>query len=565
MRVDAEIVAAALFPESDHRPAPRTKPSQAAALVDLVADEALFRVSDGDTAYATIAVDDHQETWPIRSKSFRRYLVHRFWEREGKPPAAQALSDALGVLEARAQFGGRVHEVHVRVAGHDGRIYVDLVNAGWEAVEVTPAGWRLVTTPPVKFRRARGMQTLPRPVHGSAVDELAEFINVKSADQLALIKAWLVAALRPEGPYPVLVFTGEHGTSKSTIEEMCRALIDPNVAPLRSEPSDPRDVMIAATNAWLIALDNLSDLAPWLSDCLCRLATGGGFSTRELYSDSDETIFVAQRPAMLNGIDAVISRPDLLDRAIIIDLPRISEDRRRPRREFWSAFEAARPRILGALLTAVSTALRRVGEVRLQALPRMADFATWAHAAEPALGLKSGEFLAAYGGNRAEAHDLALDASPIAASVRALVEPGEWSGTAAELLEALGRIADEATQRSKVWPATPRTLSTALRRIAPNLRAIGVSVEFTDQRELGSRRRQISIQNLAVLDRSYRSDRSDDEVDSGLVFPGTDGPFHGNDEPASQNAGTPPGNDRNVGSDPHALLSGVGDNEEATL
>jgi hypothetical protein len=312
-------------------------------------------------------------------------------------------------------------------------------------------------------------------------------------------------------------------------------------------------------------LDNLSDLAPWLSDCLCRLATGGGFSTRELYSDSDETIFVAQRPAMLNGIDAVISRPDLLDRAIIIDLPRISEDRRRPRREFWSAFEAARPRILGALLTAVSTALRRVGEVRLQALPRMADFATWAHAAEPALGLKSGEFLAAYGGNRAEAHDLALDASPIAASVRALVEPGEWSGTAAELLEALGRIADEATQRSKVWPATPRTLSTALRRIAPNLRAIGVSVEFTDQRELGSRRRQISIQNLAVLDRSYRSDRSDDEVDSGLVFPGTDGPFHGNDEPASQNAGTPPGNDRNVGSDPHALLSGVGDNEEATL
>jgi hypothetical protein len=372
MRVDAGIVAEALFPESDRWTAPRTKSSQAAGLVELVSDEALFRATDGDTAYATVAVDDHQETWPIRSKAFRRYVVHRFWQREGKPPAAQALSDALGTLEARAQFGGRVHEVHVRVAGRDGRIYLNLVNAGWEAVEVTPAGWRIVTTPPVKFRRARGMQALPRPVSGGAVDELAEFVNVNSADQLALIKAWLVAVLRPEGPYPVLVFTGEHGTSKSTIEEMCRALIDPNVAALRCEPSDPRDVMIAAMNAWLIAWDNLSDLAPWLSDCLCRLATGGGFSTRQLYSDSDETIFVAQRPAMLNGIDAVISRPDLLDRAIIIDLPRIPEDRRRPRREFWSAFEVAPPRILGALLTAVSTALRYVGDVRLEALPRMA-------------------------------------------------------------------------------------------------------------------------------------------------------------------------------------------------
>src|SRR5262245_23852730 len=114
------------------------------------------------------------------------------------------------------------------------------------------------------------------------------------------IKTWLLAALRPVGPYPVLAFTGEHGTSKSTIEELCRAVVDPNVAMLRAEPSNLRDVMIAASNGWIIALDNLSDLEPWLSDCLCRLATGGGFSTRELYSDGDEKLFVAQRPVMLN-------------------------------------------------------------------------------------------------------------------------------------------------------------------------------------------------------------------------------------------------------------------------
>jgi hypothetical protein len=449
----ADIIAG--LPRAELEP---EKKSQAQRLVELVPDEALFRSTDGETALVTITMNAHRETWPTRSKGFRRWLVGCFYLAEGKPPSAQALTDALGALEARAQFSGRVHPVHVRVGGHDnGAIYLDLVNTEWEAVEITTTGWRVVSDPPLKFRRARGMQALPRPIAGGTVADLTAFLNVKSDDQRALIMAWLVAALRPDGPYPVLVFTGEHGTAKSTTQEVCRALIDPNVAMLRAEPSDPRDVMIAASNGWIIALDNLSDLEPWLSDCLCRLATGGGFSTRELYSDGDETIFVAQRPVMVNGIDAIISRPDLLDRAIIIDLPRIPDDRRRRRGEFWAAFHAARPRLLGALLTAVSTALRRAPDVRLDSLPRMADFATWAHAAEPALGLGPGAFLAAYGGNRAAAHDLALEASPIAASVRALVDTGGWSGTAAELLEALAKITDDTMKKSKSWPATPRT------------------------------------------------------------------------------------------------------------
>ncbi|MBI2218775.1 MAG: bifunctional DNA primase/polymerase [Candidatus Rokubacteria bacterium] len=549
---------------TDELALPRSEPeaaktSQAQRLVALVPDGGLFRAPDGETAFATLPVNTHMETWPVRSKGFRRWLVGRFYQEEGKPPSAQALVDAFGALEARAQFGGRVHDVRVRVGGFSDRIYLDLVNAEWETVEIAPTGWRIITDPPVKFRRARGMQALPHPVPGGSVDELAAFINVKSDEQRALIMAWLVAALRPDGPYPVLAFVGEHGTAKSTTEELCRALIDPNIAMLRAEPSDPRDVMIAAKNGWIIALDNLSDLEPWLSDCLCRLATGGGFATRELYSDDDETIFVAQRPAMLNGIDAVISRPDLLDRAIIIDLPRIRDDRRRPRGEFWSAFEAARPRILGALLTAVSAALRRVGDVRLDSLPRMADFATWAHAAEPALGLQPGEFLAAYGGNRAAAHDLALEASPIASSLRTLAEAGDWAGTAAELLGALCKVADDTTKKLKTWPTTPRTLGTALRRIAPNLRAVGVSVEFSDQRELGPRRRQVSIQRVTVADRSQRSERSGGGSEPGFAFRRNDGPFRRND---AGNAGTSPGNNGNAGNGPVPTLSA---DEEAEL
>ena len=100
------------------------------------------------------------------------------------------------------------------------------------------------------------------------------------------------------------------------------------------------------------AFDNVSALQPWLSDALCRLATGGGFGTRRLRTDQDEVLFDGARPIILNGIEDVVTRPDLADRAMFLTLEPIPEERRRPEAEFWAAFEAERPDILGALLDA---------------------------------------------------------------------------------------------------------------------------------------------------------------------------------------------------------------------
>jgi hypothetical protein len=481
------------------------KLSAAQILVAISQLATVFRGADGDTAFATFDINGHRETWPVRSKGFRRWLVGQFYSVEHKPPGGQAVADTLGVIEARAQYAGPTHPVHVRVAGDADTIYLDLVDDAWRAVEVTASGWRVVSDPPVKFRRARGMLALPTPTPGGSIQALRTFVSSMSDEQWALLVAWVVAAMRPIGPYPVLALLGEQGTAKSTTQELLRALIDPNIAPLRAEPKDVRDVMIAASNGWCIALDNLSDVAPWLSDCLCRLATGGGFSTRELYSDGDEVIFVAQRPVMLNGIDAVIGRADLLDRALIIDLPRIPDQKRRQRRELWSAFESERPAILGACLDVVVEALKRHPDTLLSAPPRMADFASWAVAAEPGLGLQAGAFMSAYANNRDAAHDLALEASVIASAVRRLVGREAWSGTAAELLEELSKLADDAAKRAKGWPTTPRALGSALRRIAPNLWALGVEVTF-DRAAGGVRRRLINLRGRTT----ERPDRPED-------------------------------------------------------
>jgi hypothetical protein len=228
---------------------------------------------------------------------------------------------------------------------------------------------------------------------------------------------------------------------------------------------------------------------------MCRLATGGGFATRSLYTDDDEKVFNAQRPAILNGIDEVAFNGDVLDRALIVYLPHINESDRRTEAELHREFEAARPRILGAILDAVCNGLANLPRARLTGLPRMADFARWGCAIASRLGWTEDAFLAAYGKNRDAAHDLALEASavgPILLEIMAR-ERLEWEGTAAELLDMLGVKAGERAQKSRAWPGNPHALSNGLRRLAPNLRELGVKVTFLPRT---NRRRLIRIESL---------------------------------------------------------------------
>jgi hypothetical protein len=231
--------------------------SQATQLVALAEAAELFHDAAGD-AYATVASEGHRETYSVRAKGFRRWLARAYYERHEKAPGSQALQDALSVLDGKAQYDGPELPVFTRLGEHAGAIYLDLANDTWEAVAITADGWHVTDNPPVKFRRSRGMLPLPHPRSGGSIDLLAPFVNVEGDDDWRLVVGWLIGALRPQGPYPILVLHGEQGSAKSTTARVLRSLIDPNKAGLRSEPREPRDLMVAAHNSWIIALDNLS-------------------------------------------------------------------------------------------------------------------------------------------------------------------------------------------------------------------------------------------------------------------------------------------------------------------
>jgi hypothetical protein len=469
------------------------RPKNPETLIQLVFGHQIVLFHDDDEKpYATFENKGHYETWPVQSRRFKNFLRKLFFESTGAGIPSGDLADALGQLEAMALFMGHQYPVYLRVAEFDDAIYVDLCDDDWRVAKITGNGWTVEEKSPVRFKRAAGMKALPAPERGGSLEELRPFLNVDDEGFIFYV-AWLLSAFKSNSAFPVLVAYGEQGSAKSTAGRVVRELIDPNKADLRRAARDSHDLVIAASNSWVITLDNISRLTDGTSDDLCRLATGGGFSTRTLYTDEDETIFEVRRPIILNGIEEPATRGDLVDRSWMVEHPQIEEKARREERVFWAEFDRAQPRILGVLFDAIAGAIRNLPTTQLDRLPRMADAARWVTAAEEALGWELGTFMDAYDANREDAQVVVIESSVIGPAIVRLVREDGFSGTATALLALLNVSADEKEQAAKDWPKSARSARGALDRIAPALRSLGYTVEF-DREAGGSRNRIITIQ-----------------------------------------------------------------------
>lgn len=452
--------------------------SQSARLVGFADGVELWHNPDGEP-FATVPVAGHQEHFPIRGRAggFRRWLAGLYYDDCDGAPSAQAMEDAFRIFEVLAARGPE-HLSFTRVGELGGAIYLDLGDAAWRAVKVTGQGWEVVDRPAVKFLRNSAMRGLPEPERGESVDVLRPFFNCASEGDFRLLIGWLVGSLRPNMPYAIMTIAGEQGSAKSTLALFLRQLIDPRAAGLRALPRDERDLAIAADNSWVLAFDNLSGIAAWVSDALCRLSTGSGFATRELHSDRDESVFEAKRPLILNGITDLAARADLADRAVAVTLKPISKENRRAELELLRSFDEVWPLALGALLDAVVSALAHIEEVQLDGVERMADFSKWVTAAEPGLGWHDGAFAEAYDANRAAALEISIEHDPVASAVWEIMKSrAVLEGSATELLPIIEERVSSRIKESRKWTGTPAWLGGQLSRAAPVLRRSGLEVD----------------------------------------------------------------------------------------
>jgi len=371
-------------------------------LLRLAASARFFRSADG-RLYAQVPVARRREIHGLKSAAFREWLSRGYFRDCLELPSDRAIRRVLDSLEAIAWFEDGTPSIFIRV-GHDGRgngspSYLDLGDPTGQAIEIGPDGWSLVERPPVRFQRPEGLLPLPMPCRDASIDLLRPYVNLTEPDFRLLI-AWLAAALRPVGPYPILVLYGEPESAKSTLAKILRLLIDPQAFPFLAEPKNSRDMMVAAANGWLLAYDNISVIPGWLSDSLCRLVFGAGFGTRALFSNDEGRVIHAQRPVILNGVEDFARRGDLVDRTVFLHLPPIAPTSRRAEHEFWSSFQADYPRILGGVLDAVVGGLRELPSARPPEWPRRIDYTRWGEAVGMALGWAPETFLSTYEAQR---------------------------------------------------------------------------------------------------------------------------------------------------------------------
>ncbi|MEZ4529065.1 MAG: toprim domain-containing protein, partial [Desulfobacterales bacterium] len=456
---------------------------------------------DGE-AYGTFAVNGHHETWPLKSDGFSRYLRNAFFKSTGRACSDNAYKEAVNTLEAMA-LSGPEKPVFIRVGKHGDALCIDLCNDKWEMVEITAQGWKTVKNPDVKFIRSKSMMPLPEPAaNGNGWNELRRFYNVKDDADFILLAAWTVGAFSFDAEYPILIFQGEAGAAKSTSTEITRLIVDPNKSALRSPAQSVKDLMISTRHTHVMSYDNLSGMNPWFADAACKIATGGAFATRALFSNNDENVIVAKKPQIFNGIDDLTGRQDFSDRAIVINLERIPEEKCRPKDDFLKEFETAHPGIFGAVCDTLSKALLHLPHIRMESYPRMASFAKWTVAAEQGKGFpwEPGRFMDAYTLNRDEVISGSLGGSLIENAIISFTEQwgdGEyWKGTATELLNSLSTQEGEKISGQKAWPKTAHQFSGALNRSMRVFRANGISFEKGSERKDGKVKRFIKILKL---------------------------------------------------------------------
>ncbi|MCG1027041.1 hypothetical protein J5S49_01895 [Virgibacillus halodenitrificans] len=456
------------------------KESQADILIR-VSEQAKFFKNDLDEAFAAVTINGHQEVLKVKSKKFKMWLMKQYYDATKKAPTSDAMNQSLSVMEMKAAFDGDEHNLQLRVAERDGAFYYDLANEDWSVVKIEPNACRILNEPPILFTRNKNTKAQALPDFAGDLKQLLNHVRIKNEDDQILYLTYVVTCLIPSIPHAVLVFSGEKGASKSTSMRLTRQVIDPAAQDLLTMPNSKQDLALSLANNYMPSFDNLDGLSAEKSDLLCIASTGGGFSKRTLFTDDDETLLDLRRCVGLTGINVVVTRADLIDRSIIIELDRIPENERKEERNVWEAFEKDRARIVGGALQALANAMAIYQNVKLDKLPRMADFTRWGYAIAEVLGYGGERFLQAYRKNRNQSNDEAISSHPVAATVVALMKENQsWSGSVASLLGELERVAEQEKINTKVktFPKAAHILSRRLKEVKSNLEDVGITFDI---------------------------------------------------------------------------------------
>ena len=457
---------------------------------DIVIEQALsyndvFFHNSVEETFVAVDKDKFYEVYRLEDKKYQMLIRKRFYDELGKAISKDNISQAIGVLEAKALYEGDELEVYKRCAEVDGVTYYDLCNKESTIIRIDENGWSIDESKQILFIRKNNMSEQVMPEYYEELLELLDkHFRFKSEEDRILHAVSLVTRLISDIPHPIEVIHGEKGASKTTTMRKNRSLIDPSPRDVISIPKAIQDLAITISNNYMPCFDNLDNISSDKSDLFCIASTGGGYSKRKLYSNDDESIVSFKSRITLNGINVIATKADLLDRCIVLTLDRIPEDERKEERLVWDSFNKDKPMILGAMFDVLSKAKRIYKTVNLTKLGRMADFTRWGYAVAEACGIGGEKFLEAYLNNQRKANQEAVDSSPIVtALIKYMNENKSFTGTVSQLLLCLNQIAEDEQIdiTSKLWAKEPNVLSRRLNEMKSNLELEGIYYDVSQK------------------------------------------------------------------------------------
>lgn len=485
LRVEVE---ASTTPMSESAPRGGKKPTPptAAQLIQLVSKQ--YRFVKDTLNGGLYAVRDGVAT-RIREKAFGARMSRMAMEAFGAPADRQTKNAVVDYFEDVA--GDAIEDVHMRVAeASDRSVWIDNIGPEGLQVRITGEGYKLHKPGEVKeaplFHRPAYMKPLPVPENGGHPGMLWQVVNVSDLGQQGLAIAWLVYSLITETrSFPICLLEAENGSAKTTASRIMLDLIDPSSIAASGLPGGTRDLAVMSGNVHVLRFDNISTMTYDWQDKFCRISTGDAFTTRELYSDRDLTVFTIKCPVIMTTISTWDTRPDFGQRVLKITLPRIEAERRLRESEVEDRWNEVRGRVFGALLDLAVRVKQIVGTVDSGArytpdLPRMADFGMVLAAIDEIY--PQCHCMDAYRAQQLQlVHDEAEEEPLLVAMENALCfDRGTWTGTSRELLNALEFQLEQAKARTwKSAPVSPRDVTRVLDRYAQVLRAKGWTIEHS--------------------------------------------------------------------------------------
>lgn len=461
--------------------------------------KSIYNASDG-RIYVEIKIGKHNELIATDSEVFKHWLIYLFEHTsQGQMLSKADISTVISSIDSLGYFKGKKVNVYLRIAEVNDKVYVDLCNDKRQVLEIDAAGFRVLSESPVLFKRTQDMEELPIPILNKNLDylKLGNYLNVRTLDDLNMIVSFILASFRPSIPKPILNLTGEAGTGKSMNTRLIRSFIDPaKQKDLLKKEIDSNELPVAANSQYLLAFDNLSGISKEGSDLLCVVSTGGAMTKKKLYTDTDEIIIDMKKTVILNGIDDISKRQDLVSRTVFIETPKLDSSKKKTESAIWKEFNNEFPYILGSLVNAVSVGLKNKGKDKT-AYARMQDYGRYVSECSEALGWEEGYWQKIYPKNQGQGIEQSINSDPFASSLVDMMERLKqddvfnWTGTSSELLDTLSNdLPPEETTYNKAWPKYNQVKS-RLRRIAPLLDNRGI--DWEDKRENSKRLIFISI------------------------------------------------------------------------